>query len=472
MSIGILAYAALVILVGILLYLVITSRKALSILVARYSAIIDVDAERSRIQQEIASLVIERDEVKADFSNRKNKLEEEYGKAHALYDRLQQEINLLEESLDMIEFGLYKPHYDFDTPEDYRRKLEELREAEKTMIRQEAAVVCDHEWTVSGSKTAGKKMTKQTQKLMLRAFNGECDAALGKVRWDNILKMEERINKAFRKINSSAEVIKCHITNEYLGLRIKELQIAFEYEEKRRREKEEQKRIQEEMREEERARREIERAKEEAEKEETRYLKALEKAREEVGKVSGEKLDTLNQKISQLESQLEAAQELKERAISRAQITKSGHVYIISNIGSFGESVYKIGMTRRLEPTDRIRELGDASVPFGFDIHALAYSDNAPELELKIHRQFGTRRVNLVNERREFFNVTLDEIEQWAKEQNIELHLTKIAEAREYRETLSIRAKGEEAIRIATKEGFPTSIDDMFSKDEDDVNYV
>jgi multidrug efflux pump subunit AcrA (membrane-fusion protein) len=245
--------------------------------------------------------------------------------------------------------------------------------------------------------------------------------------------------------------------------------LAFEYEDKLKKEKDEQKQIQDEMREEEKARREIERAREDAEKEELRYQKALEKAREDVSKASGEKVNQLNDKISQLEAQLKAAQELKERAISRAQITKSGHVYIISNVGSFGENIFKIGMTRRLEPLDRVKELGDASVPFTFDVHALVYSDNAPELENKLHQQFETTRINLVNPRREFFSTSLEEIEKWAKNENIELRLTKIAEAREYRESMAIRAKGTEAIQKAIKEEIPESIENLFSKDEEIV---
>ena len=146
---------------------------------------------------------------------------------------------------------------------------------------------------------------------------------------------------------------------------------------------------------------------------------------------------------------------MKERAISRAQITKSGHVYIISNIGSFGENIFKIGMTRRLEPLDRVKELGSASVPFPFDVHAIAYSDNAPELENKLHKQFETNRINLVNNRKEFFSISLDDIEGWSKNENIDLRLTKIAEARDYRESLAIRAKGKESIVKAIKEMFP-----------------
>ena len=252
-----------------------------------------------------------------------------------------------------------------------------------------------------------------------------------------------------------------------MDLKIKELRLTFEHQEKIKQAKDEQRQIREDMRDEERAQREIERAKEEAEKEEARYSKALEKAREEALKAGGDKLDQLNDKISQLEAQLKAAQELKERAISRAQITKSGHVYIISNIGSFGDNIYKIGMTRRLEPIDRVKELGDASVPFAFDIHGMVYADNAPELESKIHRQFETRRINLINPRREFFSVSLDEIEKWAKDENLNLQLTKIVEAREYRESMAIRAKGEESVKIAVEQNIPESIDGLFSGDED-----
>ena len=456
-----------VISIGILLLLFIKSRTELSGLKRKFSTIIDVDTERIKIRKNIESLTIERDKVKAEFLDKKAKLTAEYDNAHKVFEKLQKEINLLEESIEMIDFGIYKPHFDFGSSDEYRRQLEILRDKEKEMIRFDKAVICDTEWTVSGSKAEGKKMTKQNHKLMLRAFNGECDAALAKVRWDNALKMEERVNKAFETINKSGEVNRSHITKDYLDLKTKELRLTFEYQEKIKQEKDEQKRIQEEMREEERARREIERAKEEAEKEEARYQNALEKAREDVLKASGEKVNQLNDKISQLEAQLKAAQELKERAISRSQITKSGYVYIISNIGSFGDNIYKIGMTRRFEPIDRVKELGDASVPFTFDVHAMVYSDNAPELENKIHKQFETNQINLVNPRKEFFSVKLEDIEKWAEEENFDLRLTRIAEAREYRETLAIRAKGEEAVKNAIEQEIPESIDALFSKDEE-----
>jgi hypothetical protein len=282
-------------------------------------------------------------------------------------------------------------------------------------------------------------MEKQQAKLMLRAFNGECDAAISKVRWNNISNMKARIEKSFEVLNKLGSTNRISITNQYYSLKLKELYLEFEMEEKIQQEREEQRRIKEQMREEEVAQRELERAQKEAEDEEKRFNKALEKARQEISSATGAKFDELSRKISELEENLKKAQEEKQRVISRAQLTKSGHVYIISNIGSFGEDVYKVGMTRRLEPMDRVRELGDASVPFEFDVHGIIYSENAPELENTLHRTFESKRINLVNQRREFFKLTFSEIEDTIQKMNLNIQLTKLAEAREFRESISIR---------------------------------
>lgn len=461
----IIIFATLFIIIVLLFWLLLRIRSILSRFKNKYAKILDVDAERSKILTEIDSLKQQTTVLNLDFNNRKEKLTSEYNNAHMLYEKLKKEISLLEESLEMTEFGVYKPHFDFDTPEKYKQAIEDLYEREKVIIKADEAIKCDTEWTVSGSKTEGRKMTRQHHKLMLRAFNGECDSALSKVRWDNALKMEERIKKAFEVINKSGESNRSYIAQQYLDLKLEELRLTHEYQEKVKEEKDEQRRIQEEMREEEKASREIEKAKEEAEEEETRFQKALEKARIEATKTTGDQLITLNNKISELESKLKSAQEQKERAISRAQLTKSGHIYIISNIGSFGETTFKIGMTRRLEPLDRVKELGDASVPFPFDVHALIYSENAPDIELKLHNYFSEKRINLVNSRKEFFNITIDDLLSWAEAEKIDIKITKLAEAREYRETQAIRAKGENAIKTAITEEMPVSIENTFSND-------
>jgi hypothetical protein len=290
-------------------------------------------------------------------------------------------------------------------------------------------------------------MTRQFIKLLLYAFNGECDAMISKVRWNNANKYIERMRKSFEDINKLGIAQQVHITEDYFELKLAELNLTYEYELKKFEEKEEQRRIREQMREEERAQKEFERAQRDAEDEEKRYQKALEKARKDLGLADPAELGALNEKIKLLEANLQEAQEKKERAMSLAQTTKVGHIYVISNIGSFGEDVYKIGMTRRLDPLDRVKELGDASVPFQFDVHAIIYSDNAPQLEYELHRKFDAKRINRINGRKEFFKTTLDEIEAFINDHtNAQIQFTKLAEAKEYRETLNLLQQMTETI--------------------------
>jgi DNA repair exonuclease SbcCD ATPase subunit len=233
------------------------------------------------------------------------------------------------------------------------------------------------------------------------------------------------------------------LTEQFLQLRLNELRLTYEYEEKRHQEKQEQKRIAEQIREEERAQQEIEKAKAQAEQEEQDYEKALSKAREEALKATGTQLEKLTVQISSFEAKLDEARQNKQRAIARAQLTKSGFVYVISNIGSFGERIFKIGMTRRLEPMDRIDELSNASVPFPFDLHAMLYSDNAPELETALHKLVGDRQVNLVNPRKEFYrDIELEEIEAYVKNRGLSAQFIKVPEAKEYRQTVAQRQQG------------------------------
>ena len=197
------------------------------------------------------------------------------------------------------------------------------------------------------------------------------------------------------------------------------------------------------IKEEERVQKEAEKAKRQAEKEEQQHSKALEQARKEVEQASDEQRALFEAKVKELEEQLTKAQRAKDRAVSMAQLTKSGYVYIISNIGSFGEDIYKIGMTRRLEPMDRVKELGDASVPFSFDVHAMIYSEGAPKLENSLHRIFDTERQNLVNRRKEFCQVSLSDIEVAVEELGLEIEFTKLAEAQQYRESEAARNQAE-----------------------------
>ena len=417
-----------------------------------------IESKESNLNQLISFKEKEIKEIETKF----NILEKEYQESISIFTDLKKEVSLYESKLDLIEFGIYEPIYDFEKSEDYRTEQIKVIEKQKNLIQLEQAATCSVNWTIDGSVAKGKANSKKFIKLILRAFNGECSSFIAKVKWNNVNQMKERIYKSYEAINKLGENSAVKIQKEYLDLKIEELILEYEFQTKKQQEKEELRAIQEELREEEKARREYEQAQKEAEKEEINYQKALEKIRKEFEQTTGVKHDKLLEQISKLE-EVKEAQERKERALSMAQQTKRGHIYIISNIGSFGENVYKIGMTRRLEPTDRVKELGDASVPFQFDIHAMIFSEEAPTLENQLHKAFTDKKVNMLNYRKEFFNVTLDEIEAKISEFNIEAEFIKIPEAMEYRETKAILEKlnnPEQQITIEEEiaEIYPTSL--------------
>lgn len=364
---------------------------------------------------------------------------EQLAKLRAEIEAAQRELFSVEEALEIQSFGFYKVKYGFESSAQYVARLASIRDDQKRMISEDKAAPCDTKWTVGGSAAEGKKMVKQQAKMMLRGFNGECDAAIAKVKYDNIVTLEERVTKAYETINKLGEVQRVFISRRYFDLKLAELHLVHEHREKVQQEKDEQKRIKEQMREEQKAQAEIDRAKAEAEKEEEQTAAALEKARTELSLIeaAGKHNEKLGALVARLENELKDALDRKAKAIARAQLTKSGHVYILSNIGSFGEGVYKIGMTRRLDPFERVDELGDASVPFPFDVHAIIYAEDAPGLENKLHRAFADRRVNLVNTRKEYFRVTLDEIRTQVDKLHGLVTFVLLPEAEEYRKTIA-----------------------------------
>ncbi|WP_036828944.1 GIY-YIG nuclease family protein, partial [Photobacterium sanctipauli] len=227
---------------------------------------------------------------------------------------------------------------------------------------------------------------------------------------------------------------------DYIDLKFEECKLQFQYTLKKQEEAAEQKLIKEQIREEQRAIKEYEKAIAEAEKEEKLYRQMLDKAREELSMATDADRLAMEQKIASLELQLKDAEAKEERAKSMAEQTRKGHVYVISNIGSFGEDVYKIGLTRRLEPMDRVKELGDASVPFPFDVHAMIYVDDAPSLEAALHREFHAQRVNSVNLRKEFFEVDLESIrEAVEKIAGVDAEFKMTALAEDYYESLRLQ---------------------------------
>ena len=283
-------------------------------------------------------------------------------------------------------------------------------------------------------------MVSDTQKLLLRAFNTECDEIIGKVKYTNFDASLNRIYKSAETISKLGVIMNIAITKNYLDAKVKELRLAFEYQQKKQEEKEEAKAAREEQREQAKIQREIEEQKKKIEKEQTHYQTAFEKLMNQLSE--NPENEELLKKKAELELKLSDIDIALSDIDYRQANMKAGYVYIISNIGAFGENIYKIGMTRRLDPQERVDELGDASVPFKFDVHAMIFSDDAPALEAALHRAFEDRKVNMVNQRREFFNVTLDEIKKVVRENfDKTVEFTDVPDAEQYRISQKMRTK-------------------------------
>lgn len=349
----------------------------------------------------------------------------------------------IDEEIALQEAGMYKPLYDFGNSERYAQEIERIRDMQKELIKRDRYANFNPNWTVNGSQAEGKRMIEQNKKGILRAFNSECDAIISAVTYKNFGALEQRIQKSFEQLNKLNTKLGISLRHDYLHLKLQELRLVHEYQLKKQAEKEEQIRIREMMREEEKARIEIERQKARIAKEKQHFLAELAKMKARLSTAGEAEQPDLRTKIEELQSQLGDLANKEQDIENYERNTRAGFVYVISNIGSFGEHVYKIGMTRRLEPEERVHELGDASVPFKFDIHAIIFSEDAPTLEATLHREFQRHQVNKVNHRKEFFRVSLDEIESVVKanhDKTVEFVTT--AAADEYRQTLAIeRAK-------------------------------
>ena len=308
--------------------------------------------------------------------------------------------------------------------------LKRAREVTRSMIRSGTAATCEY---------VEQNRRSTAIAFVIDAFNGKVDSTLSRVRNDNAGTLAQEFNDAFAMVNLNGKAFRdARITEQYLAARLDELKWAAVAQQLKVEEREEQRRVREQLREEEKARREYERAIRDAAKEEDVLRKAMEKAQQQIEKATSEQRAKFEQQLAELTQKLKEAEEKNQRALSMAQQTKRGHVYIISNIGSFGQDVYKIGLTRRLEPLDRVRELGDSSVPFEFDVHAMIMSDDAPALEVRLHKHFVLQQLNKVNYRKEFFRASLADIRKEIEAFGLEPKWTMAATAREYRESLAI----------------------------------
>lgn len=370
------------------------------------------------------------DEIRVKSKNELSELEQNIEKAKKEHTELEA---IIDEKVDSALFA--ETTVDFTgniSSNEIKNELSIIQLQEKDMIKNNSAILI----TSLEKKTIANKQAKQ----LLRAFNAEADYYTSNVTMKNVDTFRNKLAKSFENLNKLFEVDGVELTQVYLKSKLKQLDVIFKYKKQIEIEKELLKVQKEEIREQQKVEKEIQDAKRKIEKEEQQFnnemsklLKYLNGANNDVEqRIYADKIRELEEKIKLLEKD-------KEDVLHRESNTRAGYVYIISNIGSFGENIYKIGMTRRLEPMDRIAELSSASVPFPFDVHALIFSDDAPSLENTLHNYFRKQEVNKVNNRKEFFKVNLDEIKQVVhKEHNNTVRFTDLAVAEQYYESLKL----------------------------------
>jgi hypothetical protein len=348
------------------------------------------------VQSELAQLEMRRDLMSTAVSGTERQMGDLRAEHAALSGRLVE----TREAVILQEVGVYQYRHPLDDAVAYKARLAGVRARIKDAVKAEAAVQGSANWTVNNSVKEGTRMARELSKLMLRAYNNEADSAVRSMKPYTLESSTARLEKARETISKLGATMKIQVTDSYHKLRIEELELTADYLAKTAEEKERVREERARLREEEAARREYEREQERLRKEFAHYDAAAAALRE---KGDAEGADRAQAKLAEVQDAIDGINR-------RAANIRAGHVYVISNVGAFGENMVKIGMTRRLDPLDRVRELGDASVPFHYDVHALVFSDDAVGLETRLHHEFAGRRVNLVNLRREFFRVTPAEV--------------------------------------------------------------
>lgn len=398
-----------------------------------------------KYEKDLERSLADLDSLKAKYESEKAKLDLEIDADTKRLQRTKQqisdEINSLQKEVMTAAVNIIASEYNFTdydglSSSECKNKLSLLKTKEQEMIKNEKFMI------LFGTDYFSNKAVKNNIKQLLRCFNSECDNVLLNLSVKTIDTSRNKIQKSYESLNKIFETDGIKLSDSFLENKLEQLNLIYTYECKKEQEREEQKAIREQMVEEEKVRREIEREKAKIEKEEAQFKGEVSKLIQYLNKTSNDAEKALYiDKINELERKLTALEKDKENVLQREQNTRAGFVYVISNIGSFGENVYKIGMTRRLEPMDRVNELSSASVPFSFDVHAMIFSEDAPTLETTLHNHFRDYMVNKVNYRKEFFKIDLSEIEKVVKENhNSTATFTLIADAKEYRDSIKLFA--------------------------------
>jgi hypothetical protein len=296
--------------------------------------------------------------------------------------------------------GIYRYHHPLEDAAAYKERLAAINGRIDDVVKANRAVLAADLFTFDGSLAKGRKMVGDFSKLMLRAYNAEADNCVRSLRNGNISTAKKRLENAMKSIEKLGVIMEMRVNPDYHQLRVEELELTADYQMKVQEEKERAREERELLREQRRVEQELAVERERLEKEKAHYETALEQLRAKGDDAAADELAT---RLAEIEQAIEAND-------YRTANVRAGYIYVISNIGALGPNIVKIGMTRRLEPRDRVRELGDASVPFLYDTHALFFSDDAVTLENELHKAFAHRRVNFVNERREFFFATPTEV--------------------------------------------------------------
>lgn len=397
------------------------------------------------LAKETQRLSSEKDSINNDISDAKSSLESIQADITSLRskkDTLESQIDVLTDDISVQEYGLYRPQYDFASALEYKDKLKDVRQSQKNMIHAGSAATIIFELTFNNSASKGRAKQKKNIKQLIRSFNVECEAAINKVTYSNIERVQSRIQKSFDQLNKLNDPNGVAITSDYLGSKIDELHLAFEYQEKKEQEKEELREQRQREREDKAVQKEIAAKQKNIDKEISHYSNVVDDLQAELADKDDVEKEELLKQIQELKDKINSYNNQKNELDYRLENSTAGYVYIISNIGSFGDDVVKIGVTRRLNPMDRIDELGSASVPFKFDVHALIFSYDAYKLESELHERFADERINKVNNRKEYFKISIDEIKNVLEEyKDLTVDFNERPEAPEYRQTLALEKK-------------------------------
>ena len=306
----------------------------------------------------------------------------------------------LDDRIVLQEAGVYEYHHPLENAEAYKSELSKIREEISAQVRAGDAIHSAASFSFENSIAKGRKLVNELSALALNAFNQEVENTLRTLRAGTLSMALKRIENSRDKVSRFGKMMSLSISNSFMDLRIREIKLTADYLAKVQEQKEVQREERQRLREEEKARKELVAQQQNLEKEKLHYESAL------ASMVAQGK----QTEVALLESRLAEIEEALVQNDYRLHNARAGYVYVISNEGAFGAGVVKIGMTRRLDPMDRVNELGDASVPFRFSVHTLFFADDAVALEGKLHQRFGERRINVVNTRKEFFFVSAEEV--------------------------------------------------------------